>query len=181
MFKATIHGTVEYVTNIEGDLQRLSLAGVGTFEILKTKPRGTKAGYVEKVIVDAEGKPVLDEAGKETKEQVKDETLKVWPFVPRFRFYPSSNIDNLIESKFDLGDHDLKEVKHYGLYAPAEEVVEAAPEAKAPKADKKAEKKTAPRAEAKAAPKADKAKVAEATPEAPVESPVEAPAEEEIL
>lgn len=40
LFKSIIHGTVEFVSELEDN--RLPLAGVGIFEILKTKPRGRK-------------------------------------------------------------------------------------------------------------------------------------------
>lgn len=126
LFKAIIHGTVEHVINLEGAEKKLPLAGVGTFEILETKPRGSKAG------LDKDGNPI--------------EGAEAWPCVPRFRFYPSSVIDNLVEFSYGLGDHDI-EVKHYGVYkteeaveAKAEEVndaveAKAEEEAKAPAAD----------------------------------------------
>ena len=114
LFKAIQHGTVEFVINIEGENKKLPLAGVGTFEILETKPRGSKAG------LDPEGNSI--------------EGAIPWPCVPRFRFYPSVTIDNLVEYSYGLGEHEINEdeIKHYGLYAPAAEpVVEAKPEKKA--------------------------------------------------
>ena len=99
IFKAITHGTVEFVLNIpqenEGDEKKLPLAGVGTFQILETSPRGSKAG------LDKEGNPI--------------EGAVPWPCVPRFRFYPSSTIDTLCEYKYGLGGHEVNE-KHYGLF-----------------------------------------------------------------
>ena len=120
LFKAIIHGTVEHVLNI--DKKKLPLAGIGTFEILDTKPRGSKAG------LDKEGNPI--------------EGAEAWPCVPRFRFYTSSVIDNVVEHSYGLGNHDIEE-KHYGIYkvedgkaeAAVEEVAEeVAPVEEAPKA-----------------------------------------------
>ena len=144
LFKSTMHGTVEFVLNIqegtdaEGNKtgKKLPLSGVGTFEILETKPRGSKAG------LDPEGNPI--------------EGAEVWPCVPRFRFYPSSTIDNLCEFKYGLGNHEIEE-KHYGIFAPVEEA--PAKDDKKATEPKKADKK-APKAEAKAEP---------ATAEAPAE------------
>lgn len=126
LFKDVINSTVEFTLNAKGvsakdskgnDIIKgenvLPLAGIGNFEILKTAPRKSKAGYKEvKVEVD----------GKETKKLVKDDTLKVWPFVPRFRFYPSVAIDRVVEKYFDLGDHEDLELKHYGDFASQEEI-----------------------------------------------------------
>jgi hypothetical protein len=114
LFKATTHGTVEFVlnlpttTNEEGEesAKKLPLAGVGTFEILETKPRGSKAG------LDKDGNPM--------------DGVTPWPCVPRFRFYPSSTIDNLCEYKYGLGNHEITE-KHYGLFV-EDEAVEAVAE-----------------------------------------------------
>lgn len=118
LFKAIIHGTTEFVLNLDGD-KKLPLSGVGTFQVLETKPRGSKAG--------------LDDKGE------KIEGAKVWPFVPRFRFYPSSVIDSLLEQFFDLEDHGI-EMKHYGIFRTEEEVAE-------PKKDEKAAKKQEKKAE----------------------------------
>lgn len=99
IFKAITHGTVEFVLNLpketEEDERKLPLAGVGTFQILETSPRGSKAG------LDKDGNPI--------------EGATPWPCVPRFRFYPSSTIDTLCEFKYGLGDHEVTE-KHYGLF-----------------------------------------------------------------
>jgi hypothetical protein len=108
LFKDIIAGTVEFVENqplekADGEdnlgTRRLPLAGVGSFEILNVKPRGTKAGLRK------------NEAG----EWVPDESLKVWDYVPRFRFYASSKISERLEQVFGLEDHGA-EIKHYGLY-----------------------------------------------------------------
>lgn len=93
LFKNIINGTVEFTLNQE-DL-KLPLSGLGKFEILKTKPRKSKAG------LDADGNP--------------DPNLKPWPFVPRFRFYPSVSIDRDVEHFFGLGDHNIKR-EHYGIF-----------------------------------------------------------------
>jgi hypothetical protein len=63
---------------------------------------------------------------------------KVWPCVPRYRFYPSSVTEKMIEQVYGLEDHGV-EVKHYGIYAAdevvaddgADEIVDEAAEAKA--------------------------------------------------
>lgn len=117
LFKAIQHGTVEFVINIEGGSKKLPLAGVGTFEILETKPRGSKAG------LDPQGNPIPG--------------AEVWPCVPRFRFYPSVTIDNLVEHSYGLGNHNFKEedIKHYGLFA-SEEVAEEPKTVKEVKASK---------------------------------------------
>lgn len=110
LFKAIIHGTVEHIIHIQD--KKLSLSGVGTFQVLETKPRGSKAG--------------LDENGKAV------EGAEVWPCVPRFRFYPSSVIDNLVEKSYGLGNHEDLEEKHYGIYRP-EEAEQGAEDKKAAK------------------------------------------------
>lgn len=94
LFKATMHGTVELTMNVEG--KSIPLSGVGTFEVLETKPRGSKAG------LDKDGNPV--------------EGAKVWDCVPRFRFYPSSTIDKMLEQAYGFADHGI-ETKHYGIFA----------------------------------------------------------------
>lgn len=135
LFKAVMHGTTEFVLAIEPEVveakeeggeeknkgRKLPLAGVGTFCILETKPRGSKAG------LDKDGNPI--------------EGAKVWPCVPRFRFYPSSVTDKRIEQEYGLAEHGV-EIEHYGIFvdgdaapAPAEEEVK--------KEDKKSDKKDA--------------------------------------
>lgn len=106
LFKNTIHGTTEFVLNIEGDEKKLPLAGVGTFCILETKPRGSKAG------LDKDGNPI--------------EGAKVWDCVPRFRFYPSSVTEKMVEQVYGCADHGI-EISHYGIFKTddAAEVTEA--------------------------------------------------------
>lgn len=129
LFKEIILGTVEFVENQplekaeEGDeeslgVRRLPLAGVGAFEVLNVKPRASKAGLKK------------NEAG----EWVRDESLKVWPFVPRFRFRPSSKISERLEKVFGLADHDIT-IDHRGLFAVEEPVPAAEAPAKEPVAD----------------------------------------------
>lgn len=123
LFKAIIHGTVELTMNAEG--KSIPLSGVGTFEVLETKPRGSKAG------LDKDGNPI--------------EGATAWDCVPRFRFYPSSTIDKMLEQAYGFADHGI-ETKHYGIFVTEEAVeeveaveateevaatVEAAPEAPA--------------------------------------------------
>lgn len=121
LFKEIILGTVEFVENQplekaeEGDedslgVRRLPLAGVGAFEVLNVKPRATKAGLRK------------DEQGN----WVRDESLKVWPYVPRFRFRPSSKISERLEKVFGLAEHDI-EINHYGLFAQEAAKAEEAP------------------------------------------------------
>lgn len=107
LFKAIILGTVQHVAKIDGN--KLSLAGIGSFEIIKSTPRGSKAG------LDKDGNPIPG--------------ATPWPFVPRMRWYTSSVVDSNVESMFGLGDNPDAELTNYGLYktdaaAPAAEVVE---------------------------------------------------------
>lgn len=117
LFKGVIHGTVEHVLHI--DDKKLPLAGVGTFEILETKPRGSKAG------LDKDGNVI--------------EGAEAWPCVPRFRFYPSSVVDNLVEHSYGLGDHEIDE-KHYGIYK--EDITDAVETPKKVATEKKEEVKS---------------------------------------
>jgi hypothetical protein len=121
LFKEIIGGTVQFVEKQELETsdnpdelgsRRLPLAGVGSFEIVNTKPRGTKAGFRK----------------TENGELVKDESLKVWPFVPRFRFYPSSKISDRIEQTLGLEDHGL-EIENFGIFRPEAPAEAPAPEA----------------------------------------------------
>lgn len=114
LFKDIIAGTVEFTLKQED--KKLPLAGVGTFEIMETKPRGSKAG------LDKEGNPI--------------EGAEAWPCVPRFKFYPSSITDKIVEHAYGLGGHEDIEEKHYGIYAP-----EAVVEEKSEKAENKADVK----------------------------------------
>lgn len=131
LFKNLIAGTVEFVENQplekaeaeEGaeealGARTLPLAGVGRFEILNVKPRASKAGLKK----------------NENGEWVRDESLKVWPFVPRFRFRPSSKISDRLEKVFGLADHEDVKIEHYGLFK-TEEAPAPAAEAPAPAAD----------------------------------------------
>jgi len=145
LYKNLFHGTVEFVLNDED--KKLPLAGVATFEILETKPRGSKAGL--KQVVKEDGSKVWEE----------DPDAEAWDVVPRFRVYPSSVIDTLVEYKYGLGGHSVEE-KHYGIFKPDEET-EA--EFKAKDTAKKADKDKA--AKVAKAPKAKKA----AEPEGSVE------------
>ena len=102
-FKAIQYGTVEHVLHLED--KRLSLAGIGAFEILESKSRGQKAG------LDKEGNPI--------------EGAEVWPCVPRYKIYPSSVVSAMVEKAYGLGHHDDLEDKHYGIYR--EDTVEETP------------------------------------------------------
>lgn len=144
LFKDIIHGTVEFVVNqpLEGvddgeslGTRRLPLAGVGSFEVLNTKPRNTKAGLVK----------------KDDGEWVRDESLPVWEFVPRFRFYPSSKVSEFLEQHFGLADHGLTPVS-YGIFAsPAEEAAEEVAEEVPAETPAKTAKKSKSKAKAAAA------------------------------
>lgn len=132
LFKAIIHGTVQHVLKLED--KKLPLAGVGTWEVLETKPRGSKAG------LDKEGNVI--------------EGAEAWPCVPRFRFYPSSVIDNLVEHSYGLGGHEVTE-KNYGIYKSDEEVAAEASAKEAKKAIAPATKEETEEAETPVAPAVD--------------------------
>ena len=104
LFKDIIHGTVQFTTKQEN--LALPLSGVGKFQVLKTTPRGSKAGLMK----DENGTWVPDPKGT------------AWEFVPRFRFYPSIAIDRGLEDLFGYGDHEGIEHKDYGIYAEGVEV-----------------------------------------------------------
>lgn len=110
MFKNMIHGTTEFVLNIEGEEKKLPLAGVGTFCILETKPRGSKAG------LDKDGNPI--------------EGAEVWNCVPRFRFYPSSVTAKMVEQVYGCADHGIT-ISHYGIFKTEDDAVEATETAEA--------------------------------------------------
>lgn len=133
-FKATVLGTVNFVINLpeegEAKKQRLPLAGIGSFEVLKSQAKGKKAGFNE------DGTPM---AG-----------VKQWPFNPRFKFYPSQVIEQILEQHYDLTDHGI-EIKDYALVA--DTVKEEPKETK----ETKEPKEVAPKEEPKA-PKTKKAK-----------------------
>jgi nucleoid DNA-binding protein len=103
LFKAIMNGTLEFTAKDEQNA--LSLAGIGTFKVLKTAARGKKAGF------DADGKPI--------------EGAKVYPFVPRAKFYYSESAQKYLEQFFGLEDHGV-ELKDTGLFAKDAEVVEEA-------------------------------------------------------
>lgn len=130
LFKAMIHGTVEHVIHL--DDKKLSLSGVGSFEILETSPRGSKAG------LDKDNNPI--------------EGAEVWSCVPRFRFYPSSTIHARVEKSYGLGNHDDLKEQHYGLYSEEE------PEGKKEPAKKDAKKVDKPEAKKKSNEKKEPAK-----------------------
>ena len=111
LYKAIFHGSVEFVLN-DPD-KKVPLAGVCTLEVLETKPRGSKAG------LDKDGNPI--------------DGAEPWTCVPRFRVYPSSVVDNYVEYKYGLGDHEGIVEKHYGVFKTEEEV--AAPAKEEKKAD----------------------------------------------
>lgn len=120
LFKAITHGTFEFVLNEED--KKLPLAGVGTYEILETKPRGSKAG------LDKDGNPI--------------EGAEAWECVPRPRFYPSSVMNKMVEQVYGLADHGV-EIEHYGIFKAEEPIAE-----KVEKAEKSAKKDKAPKKEA---------------------------------
>lgn len=108
LFKNLQFGTVDFVLHQED--RRLPLAGVGTYEVQETKPRGSKAG--------------LDKDGN------KVEGAEAWPCVPKFKYHSSSVVDAIVEKAYGLGDHDDVVVNHYGLYkveddSPAEDTKKA--------------------------------------------------------
>lgn len=113
LYKAMQAGTLEFVFNQED--KKLSLAGLGRFEIKETKPSGKKAGMVR--VLNEDGTPKLDEEGHTI--EVKDETLPVWDVVPRYKFYPSTATDEVLYSLYNCPG-EYKEPKHYGLYAKGE-------------------------------------------------------------
>jgi len=93
LFKAVIHGTVQFTTKQEDNA--LALAGVGKFEVLMTKPRGSKAG------LDKEGNPI--------------EGANVWEIVPRYRFYPSVAINRVVEAAYGLNEEPVAMID-YGIF-----------------------------------------------------------------
>lgn len=101
LFKNIQLGVVEFTLNQEDN--KLPLAGVGRYEVVKTKPRGTKAGL---------------KRGETLGEWLPDSTLTPWEFAPKFKFYPSVAVDSVVEKYFNLGDHDV-ELPKLGLYSEA--------------------------------------------------------------
>lgn len=109
LYKSIQAGTLEFVYNQED--KKLSLAGLGRYEIKETKPTGKKAGFVK--VMDENGKPKLDEEGHTI--EVKDESLPVWDVVPRYKFYPSTAVDEVLYALYNCPG-EYKEPKHYGIY-----------------------------------------------------------------
>lgn len=103
LFKATQLGVAQYVAKLEGEnklgaVKKLALAGVGSFEVQMLKPSGKKAG---------------ESIDFKTREVKKIEGAKIWEYVPKFKVYPSSKIQNIIEQMYGLEEHGL-EIKAYG-------------------------------------------------------------------
>lgn len=125
LFKAFHKGTVEFVAKDEDN--KLPLSGIGKFEILFASPTGKKAGMVD--AVNEDGTPKLDKDGKAVK--VKDDTLPVWDFIPRFKFRPSSAFNDTLATMFNCPDSE-RELEHFGIFkegltlndakAPAEQI-----------------------------------------------------------
>lgn len=117
LYKAFNFGTVEFVAN-EPDLT-LSLAGVGTYKVLKSEARGKKAG------VDKDGNAI---AG-----------AKAYEFVPRFKTYHSDKIAKFLAQKFGQEDFGV-EFTSVGLFA--KDAATGTAEAPKTVAPKKTEAKT---------------------------------------
>ena len=134
-----IHGSFEYTLNMEDNKageKKLPLSGVCTFEVINTKPRGSKAG------LDKDGKPV--------------EGAKVWDSVPRMRVWPSQIVQDRVERAYGLGEHEDLEVKHYGIFKEDEpEVTEAVEDVKEQSVEEHKAAKKAAKATVKAAKKAE--------------------------
>lgn len=95
LFKNIERGTMQFVALDEDN--RLPIAGVGTYEIVFSKPTGKRAGFVK------------DENGNE----VKDPTLEVWKYIPRYKVRTSSTIENELYNIFKCPGH-TKEVNYLG-------------------------------------------------------------------
>ena len=95
LFKNIERGTMQFVALDEDN--RLPIAGVGTYEIVFSKPTGKRAGFVK------------DENGNE----VKDPTLEVWNYIPRYKVRTSSTIENELYNIFKCPGH-TKEVNYLG-------------------------------------------------------------------
>lgn len=87
LFKSIINGTVEFV--LRDAEQTLPLSGIGKFMIRKSKPRAQ---------LDEAGNPVPAPEGT---------------FIPRFRFYPSSRIQDLVKQ---AATDDNASVPRTGLF-----------------------------------------------------------------
>ena len=95
LFKNIERGTMQFVALDEDN--RLPIAGVGTYEIVFSKPTGKRAGFVK------------DENGNE----VKDSTLEVWNYIPRYKVRTSSTIENELYNIFKCPGH-TEEVNYLG-------------------------------------------------------------------
>ena len=95
LFKNIERGTMQFVALDEDN--RLPIAGVGTYEIVFSKPTGKRAGFIK------------DENGNE----VKDPTLEVWNYIPRYKVRTSSTIENELYNIFKCPGH-TKEVNYLG-------------------------------------------------------------------
>ena len=95
LFKNIERGTMQFVALDEDN--RLPIAGVGTYEIVFSKPTGKRAGFVK------------DENGNE----VKDPTLEVWKYIPRYKVRTSSTIENELYNIFKCPGH-TEEVDYLG-------------------------------------------------------------------
>ena len=105
LFKNIEKGTMQFVAF--DDDNKLPLAGVGTYEITFSKPTGKKAGLVK----------------NESGEEVKDDTLEVWKYIPRYKIRTSSSIKNDLYSIFNCPGCD-KEVELLGSFKKETEKVE---------------------------------------------------------
>ena len=106
LFKNIEKGTMQFVALDEDN--RLPIAGVGIYEIVFSKPTGKKAGFVK------------DEDGNE----VKDPTLEVWDYVPRYKVRPSSTVKEELYTIFKCPGYK-KEVEWLGALKEDTEVDEA--------------------------------------------------------
>ena len=95
LFKNLERGTMQFVAVDEDN--RLPIAGVGIYEIVFSKPTGKKAGMVK------------DENGNE----IKDPTLEVWNYVPRYKVRPSSTVKEELYTIFKCPGYK-KEVEWLG-------------------------------------------------------------------
>lgn len=146
LFKATQLGVAQYVAELEGEnklgaVKKLALAGVGNFEVQMLKPSGKKAG---------------ESIDFKTREVKKIEGAKVWEYVPKFKVYPSSKVQNIIEQLYGLEDHGL-EIKKYGSTPLPSQLNKAVEEKEDVKEPVKVEKKEkAAKKEDKKEPKTEK-------------------------
>ena len=106
LFKNIERGTMQFVALDEDN--RLPIAGVGTYEIVFSKPTGKRAGFVK------------DENGNE----VKDPTLEVWKYKHRYKVRTSSTIENELYNIFKCPGH-AEEVNYLGVLKEGKEVDEA--------------------------------------------------------